>query len=1366
MRSFLSRSLVTLLAAGVFGWSARAQDSWTGAADNTWTNANNWFLFTVPAPGADVSFDANSTANLTTDLGANFALNKLAVADPAGAVAVTNFALTLGAGGLDLSAALQNLSVGSRLELSADQTWTVAATAALTVSGVQTNNGFTLSVVNDGAATFSGNLGGTGGLRKSGAGLLTLNGAIHNFSGGTVVSGGTVRLSNYNGGSAPAATDFTVVTGLLEFVSGYFNANPLGGSTLRIVVTNGGRMRIGAAHALGGSNLNGGSIDVLRIDGGTITFDAEQYLAEGLSGGLGRLILRDAVVNGSGGNPRGADGGSVISVLASTITNVWSKGMDINYAAATFVVDDGLPTDDLSFLGNLNGSNPFIKSGAGRMALEGTCGLTGSTLINGGTLALGVSGLLSNTPSFQITTGAVLDVSAKAAFVLSSNQTLQGFGAVTGVVLTADGARVMPGGAGTAGTLDVGGVLALGTGATNLFDLGATTNEGAGVSDLVRVTGDLDVSNAVLAITFTAAPANGTYRLFTYTGSLLGGFNTNLLVVTSRSVALDTSTVGQVNLVVTGSGADLAWNSATNGAWNSGVNAHWLDLATTNPALFTAGDAVRFDDTLGVTTTISLTGTLLPASVLVTSAVNQFTLAGAGKLSGAMGLTKAGTSTLVVANTGGNDYQGALTINAGVLRAGTASALGATNAGTTVAAGAALDVNGQALSSERVTISGHGPGGAGAVVNGGADQLNALTQLALAAPASLNAGAGRWDLRLAGAVPALLDMGGFALAKRGTNIIGLSDGRIANPGDLVVEAGTIYWGRFTNDAAVGVHQVNAGAVARFRGYTTNGPFFLQPISLNGGTLLSGNGDANNYLGATVTLLAPSTLDADSGDDLHLTNVISGPAGFTTAGTGALLLSASNTYAGVTVVSNGPSSQTSAALWLRNYAALGTNQVQLRNPAVMTALYFPADIGSGTLVNPIELNNATNNTTRITTDEANTFIATLSGVISGGHVTSELLFDNDNGTADAGRTRLGNPANTFVASRVRVNRGGLAIGSDGALGDAQNDVFLDVTESGVGSGLNVESDGVTLGAGRGVTINSLSVIHTDTNRVTLAGPLFGGGELVKRGEGTLTVAGLNSHSGALNITNGTVRIGDGGLTGSFGSGAIRNNGQLVVDTAAALTFGNTLSGTGGLVKTGSGLLGLTGARTYSGATVISNGTLAVYGTHSGGQYYLVHPPGVLAGNGTVNSEALVAGIVRPGPTNALTVTNLTAGFLARLQVFGGGTGAILRVTGTNGLTVPAGSDVLRVDVLGLPPAVGTFTVLNYEGAVQGGAATNVVLGDFPPRAAMTLAENAGNSSIDQTVTDQTVTVRERNTMKQERIAIANVAEYLRKNIRAA
>jgi glycyl-tRNA synthetase len=37
--------------------------------------------------------------------------------------------------------------------------------------------------------------------------------------------------------------------------------------------------------------------------------------------------------------------------------------------------------------------------------------------------------------------------------------------------------------------------------------------------------------------------------------------------------------------------------------------------------------------------------------------------------------------------------------------------------------------------------------------------------------------------------------------------------------------------------------------------------------------------------------------------------------------------------------------------------------------------------------------------------------------------------------------------------------------------------------------------------------------------------------------------------------------------------------------------------------------------------------------------------------------------------------------------------------------------------------------------------------------------------DQTVADQTVTVRERNTMAQERISLDNVSEYLRKNIKA-
>ena len=139
MRRFTMRGRwAWLLVAGLLVGGVRAQDTWTGASDNSWTNANNWFLFAVPVAGADVTFDANSTANLTTDLGADFSINKLTVSDPSAAVAVTNYVLTLGAGGLDLSAATRNLSLGSRLSLGADQAWTVAATAALTVPGTHT----------------------------------------------------------------------------------------------------------------------------------------------------------------------------------------------------------------------------------------------------------------------------------------------------------------------------------------------------------------------------------------------------------------------------------------------------------------------------------------------------------------------------------------------------------------------------------------------------------------------------------------------------------------------------------------------------------------------------------------------------------------------------------------------------------------------------------------------------------------------------------------------------------------------------------------------------------------------------------------------------------------------------------------------------------------------------------------------------------------------------------------------------------------------------------------------------------------------------------------------------------------------------
>ena len=181
--------LAGLLIAGSWGLSARAQDSWTGAGGNGyWTNENNWFIFTVPAPGAFIAFDANSVANLGTTLGADFAVNGVAVVDPAGAVSISSNLLTVGAGGLDLSAALQNLTISSPLVLDAAQDWSVATGRTLAVNG--------------------GVLSGTG-LTKKAPGFLTVAGANTNLAGLVTIEEGVVSLGH---GAALGTNDIVINT--------------------------------------------------------------------------------------------------------------------------------------------------------------------------------------------------------------------------------------------------------------------------------------------------------------------------------------------------------------------------------------------------------------------------------------------------------------------------------------------------------------------------------------------------------------------------------------------------------------------------------------------------------------------------------------------------------------------------------------------------------------------------------------------------------------------------------------------------------------------------------------------------------------------------------------------------------------------------------------------------------------------------------------------------------------------------------------------------------------------------------------------------------------------------------------------------
>ncbi len=101
---------------------------------------------------------------------------------------------------------------------------------------------------------------------------------------------------------------------------------------------------------------------------------------------------------------------------------------------------------------------------------------------------------------------------------------------------------------------------------------------------------------------------------------------------------------------------------------------------------------------------------------------------------------------------------------------------------------------------------------------------------------------------------------------------------------------------------------------------------------------------------------------------------------------------------------------------------------------------------------------------------------------------------------------------------------------------------------------------------------------------LENTLSGSGSLVKTGTGELTLSGDNDYSGGTTIIGGTLTADH---ADSLGTGAVANSGVLQVGEGE---LENTLSGSGSLVKTGTGELTLGGDNSYSGATTITDGTL--------------------------------------------------------------------------------------------------------------------------------------------------------------------------------
>ncbi|ESE93601.1 AIDA autotransporter-like protein ShdA, partial [Salmonella enterica subsp. enterica serovar Paratyphi B str. SARA56] len=95
--------------------------------------------------------------------------------------------------------------------------------------------------------------------------------------------------------------------------------------------------------------------------------------------------------------------------------------------------------------------------------------------------------------------------------------------------------------------------------------------------------------------------------------------------------------------------------------------------------------------------------------------------------------------------------------------------------------------------------------------------------------------------------------------------------------------------------------------------------------------------------------------------------------------------------------------------------------------------------------------------------------------------------------------------------------------------------------------------------------------------TLDNNVTGEGQIVKSGSDELIVTGDNNYSGGTTIIGGTLTADH---ADSLGTGAVANSGVLQVGEGE---LENTLSGSGSLVKTGTGELTLSGDNSYSGTT---------------------------------------------------------------------------------------------------------------------------------------------------------------------------------------
>ncbi|CAB5511117.1 hypothetical protein LMG26857_00401 [Achromobacter anxifer] len=192
------------------------------------------------------------------------------------------------------------------------------------------------------------------------------------------------------------------------------------------------------------------------------------------------------------------------------------------------------------------------------------------------------------------------------------------------------------------------------------------------------------------------------------------------------------------------------------------------------------------------------------------------------------------------------------------------------------------------------------------------------------------------------------------------------------------------------------------------------------------------------------------------------------------------------------------------------------------------------------------------------------------------ISGDMYVNFDNLVINSGTWNLTGPA--VVGSAVTLNSGLANITNNDVLGSAQI-TANGGTITGPASGLLLDNDFV-LGAG-GLTL-------AGNNDILLDGTISGSGGLTVAGPAVVVMNGPNTYTGRTTIQSGSAL--DTGTQSVRGD--ILNNGYLMFRQDTNGTYAGDISGAGGLGKSGTGTVTLTGANSTGTSVSIMAGTLAI------------------------------------------------------------------------------------------------------------------------------------------------------------------------------